>query len=81
VVQVADDQIDPQPSTRPFRPAGEPLRGAAITSFETLSPGRYSLTYSLGSATGRVDYALSGSSITFTYTDPSGATSTETYAR
>ena len=35
VVQ-ADDQVEPQPMTRAFRPAGDPLPGAIITGFEDL---------------------------------------------
>ncbi len=81
VVNVAGDQIDPQPMTRPFRPDGQPLRGATITSFTSSATGKYVLTYSLDGGAGHVDYALSGSTITFTYIEPSGATRHETYTR
>jgi len=81
VVQVVGDQIDPQPMLRPFRPAGEPLRGATITSFTTKSAGQYALTYSLDGGVGSVDYTVNDSTITFTYTDPSGSTRQENYTR
>lgn len=78
-VQVVDQQVDPQPSARPFRPAGNPLRGASITSFTNSAPGTYSLQYRLGSDTYRIDYLVKGTMYRFTFTDPTGATRTETY--
>ncbi len=81
VVNVAGDQIDPQPVTRSFRPDGQPLPGATITSFTSSASGKYALTYSLDGGVGHVDYSLSGSTLTFTYTEPSGATRDETYTR
>jgi len=81
VVHVTGDQIEPQPALHPFRPPGEPLRGASITSFTTNAPGKYELTYSLNGGVGAVAYALSGSAVTFTYTDPSGTTRQENYTR
>ena len=42
VVEVSD-QVEPQPTTPAFRPAGEPLAGATITGFEDLGNGSYHL--------------------------------------
>jgi len=81
MVSVAGDQIDPQPVTRPFRPDGQPLRGATISSFTSSTSGKYALSYSLDGGVGHVDYALNSLSLTFTYTEPSGATRSETYTR
>lgn len=81
VVEVREDQIEPQPVTRAFRPAGTPLRGATITSFEATGASSYRLGYTLGGGQGGVEYAVSAESVRFVFTDPSGAVRTETYAR
>jgi hypothetical protein len=81
VVTVAGDQVEPQPTTTPLRPAGEPLRGATITGFESAGSGRYRLDYTLGGATLRVDYVIAGTEVRFTFTDAAGRTRTETYQR
>jgi hypothetical protein len=81
VVTVSGDQIEPQPRTTPFRPAGEPLRGARITSFTSRTSGSYLLTYSLDGREGSVSYAVGSSSVAFEFTSPDGTTTRETYAR
>ena len=81
VVEVREDQIDPQPVTRAFRPAGTPLRGATITAFETTGAASYRLDYRLDQGTGRVEYAVAADNVTFRFTDPTGAVRSETYAR
>ena len=80
-VSVVGDQVDPQPVLRPFRPAGEPLRGAQITAFTKAGTNAYSLSYKLNGETYRVDYALAGTTATFTYVAPSGPTRSETFTR
>jgi hypothetical protein len=80
-VQVVGDQVDPQPSLKPIRPAGQPLRGASITSFTVTGTNAYRVEYAVSGATYRIDYAPAASGYTFTFTDPSGAVRTETYAR
>ena len=80
VVSVSD-QVDPQPTTRPFRTAGEPLNGATITAFHSPSPGAYRLEYSLNGATGSVFYEVGETTIDFTFTDVSGVTKNESYTR
>ena len=80
-VSVIGDQIEPQPVLRPFRPAGEPLRGAKITAFTKTGTNAYSLSYKLNGATYRVDYALNGTVATFTYISPTGTTRSETFTR
>ncbi|MCH0566273.1 YHYH protein [Streptomyces sp. MUM 136J] len=81
VVSVVDDQVDPQPVTTPFRPAQTPLAGATITGFKSATSGSYRLEYSLDGATGEVAYTVTSSSVHFTFTDPQGTVTTETYAR
>ena len=81
VISVVGDQVDPQPVTREFRPAGTPLRGAVITSFDSPRNGSWRLGYTLGGREGRVEYEIAGSQVTFVFTDPLGAVRTETYQR
>ena len=80
-VTVRDGQIEPQAATRPFRAAGEPLSGASITSFERLGQSRFRLTYLLQGRNYLIDYVATLDSVTMSFTDPTGATSTETYSR
>jgi len=81
VVTVSGDQIEPQPRTSPFRPAGEPLRGASITSFTSRSSGAYVLTYSVDGREGSVSYVVGPDSVAFEFTSPEGVLTRETYAR
>ncbi|MEI8286631.1 MAG: YHYH protein [Actinomycetes bacterium] len=81
VITVSGDQIDPQPTTKPFREALQPLKGAVITSFETPATNSYRLGYTVDGAAAEVAYVVSASSVAFTFTDASGATRRETYAR
>jgi YHYH protein len=78
-VSVADGQIDPQPAATPIRPAGNPLRGASITSFSQTAPAAWRLQYKLSGNTFQVDYTISGNAYTFVFTDPSGSARTESF--
>lgn len=80
VVSVSD-QVDPQPTTPPFRPAGEPLPGATITAFDMVSAGSYRLEYTLDGEVGLVTYTATDTSVAFEFTSPTGTTTTETYTR
>ena len=75
------DQVEPQPVTQAFRPAGEPLPGATIVTFETLGDGLYRLEYILNDAPMSVEYEVFDTSVTFVFTDGDGTSSTETYER
>ena len=81
VVRVANEQIEPQPTTKPFREAGEPLRGAVITTFNSPKTNSYVLEYTVGDALNTVAYEVGASSVAFTFTDSTGATREETYTR
>lgn len=81
VVNVAGDQVEPQPVTRPVREATSPLQGATVTAFERISSESFRLGYVLNGAEGGVAYTVGNSSISFTFTDPSGTVTTETYDR
>ncbi|CAB4805296.1 MAG: YHYH protein [Actinobacteria bacterium] len=81
VVNVVGDQVDPQPVTRPFREATSPLQGATVTAFERISSESFRLAYLANGAEGGVAYTVGSNSILFTFTDPSGTVTTETYER
>lgn len=79
-VIVRDDGIEPQPTTPPMRPPGEPLRGANITGFSTDGVSS-KLEYRLNGALYRVEYTIDGTTVRFVSTDPNAATRTETFQR
>jgi len=81
VVSEVDGQVDPQALTKAFREAGAPLRGASITNFERLGGDQYRLTYSLNGTTGNIEYKATLTEVSMKFTDPSGQTRSEVYAR
>ena len=73
-------QVDPQPRAEGVREALPPLRGAKIVGFEELKSGSYLLTYDISGRKGTVGYTLNDNgSVAFTFTDPRGKTTSETY--
>ena len=80
VVKVSD-QVEPQPVTPAFRPAGEPLRGATVTGFEEVGDGSYRLEYTVDGDVGSIDYTVTDTTVKFTFTSTDGAVSTEEYTR
>lgn len=58
-----EGQVDPQPRAQPFRPAGEPLRGAEITGFQRTGSDSYQLSYRLGSQTWQILYSIRGETL------------------
>jgi YHYH protein len=76
-VSVVAEQVDPQPTAKPIRPAGAPLQGASITAFSQTGPKAWRLQYKLGGATYQVDYAIEGTGYKFVFTDPAGTVRTE----
>lgn len=81
VVEVRDDQIEPQPRTEPIRPFLQPLPGATITDFQILGDQFYSLEYQLNGQVFYVNYSISGNEYTFEFADASGNKTTETYTK
>jgi phosphatidylethanolamine-binding protein (PEBP) family uncharacterized protein len=76
-----DGQVDPQPRAQGVREPLPPLRGATIVGFEATGPRARLLTYQVGGGKGTVAYAAAeDGAVTFTFTDPSGRSTTETYA-
>jgi YHYH protein len=80
-VVTVSDQVEPQPSLNPVRPAGTPLAGATITRHASTGANAWTLEYQITGRTYKVDYRVEGTRYTFVFTDPSGATRTETYGR
>jgi hypothetical protein len=77
VTKDATDQIIPQPTGNPFRPAGNPLNGAAITGCIPNSTNNgYNLTYTLGGQNYSINYAwtTAGAAYTFNFVSPTGTT-------
>lgn len=81
VVEVRDGQIEPQPRLRPIRPAGEPLRGATINTFENVEPNRYQLGYQFDGRNHLIAYTVAADDLLVTFTDPAGRSQTERYSR
>lgn len=80
VVSVSD-QVDPQPTTPAFRPAGDPLPGATITGFDDFGDGSFRLEYTVDGTVGSVDYTVTDTSVAFMFTSPAGDVTSETYTR
>lgn len=77
-----DGQVDPQPRAEPVREALAPLDGATITDFQSLRPGRYSLTYQIDGRKNRVNYSSGEKgAVTFEFIDSGGKSRIETYER
>jgi Secretion system C-terminal sorting domain/YHYH protein len=76
VTKDATDQIVPQPTGNPFRPAGNPLNGAAITGCTPNGTGNgYSLTYTLAGQNYAINYSwTTAGAYTFNFVSPTGTT-------
>ena len=81
VVQEIDGQVSPQAATRAFRPAGEPLKGATITSCERVGVNDFDLKYQLNSQSYEIKYSASLSQVDMTFISPDGSTRIERYQR
>jgi hypothetical protein len=81
VVKEIDGQVDPQATTKAFRPAGTPLRGATITGFERLGNDSYLLTYSLNGDNYQIKYSATLASATMEFINSDGTGRTEVYQR
>jgi hypothetical protein len=79
VTKDATDQIVPQPTGNPFRPAGNPLNGAAITNCVPNGTNGYNLTYTLSNQTYMINYSWTNAGVfTFNFVSPT-ATTTSNY--
>ena len=75
-----DGQVDPQPRAQPVREALGPLRGATIVGFETPAADTRKVVYEVSGRKGSIEYTVAeDGSARFTFTDPSGRITTESY--
>jgi hypothetical protein len=75
VTKDATDQIIPQPTGTPLRPAGNPLNGAAITGCIPNGTNGYNLSYTLSNQTYNVNYSWTNAgAFTFNFVSPTGTT-------
>lgn len=81
VVTEREGQVDPQALTRPFRPAGAPLRGAAITGFARVGGDSYLLTYQLNGSDYQIKYQANTTEVNLEFIDSSGQSRMEHYRR
>ena len=81
VVTEIEGQVDPQSSTKAFRPAGEPLRGAVITGLDRVGESTFDLKYTLNGSDYHVKYTASLSEVSMQFIDSVGSTRTEVYQR
>ena len=80
-VKEIQGQVDPQPSAKPFRPAGEPLRGAKITNLTRTGESDFDLTYSLNSSDYHVKYTATQTNVDIQFIDSTGTIRKESYVR
>ena len=74
-------QVDPQPSARSYRPAGEPLHGAKIIGFERTETNSYKLLYDLRGENHEIIYSLGTNAIlNVEYRNGASGTKVETYS-
>lgn len=81
VVGVSGDEVSPQPRTRPFRPAGTPLRDVMITEFSAVGDRAYRLDYTVRTAPNHIEYVVGAQDVSMTFTGLTNASRTETYRR
>lgn len=81
VVTEIDGQVDPQSSTKAFRPAGEPLRGAVVTGFERMGDSSFDLKYTLNGSDYHAKYTASLKEVNMQFIDSTGSIRTEVYQR
>jgi len=81
IVVEKEGQVDPQATTRGFRPAGEPLRGAVITNFQRQGDSEFDLSYQIDNQLYEIKYKASLTDVELTFFSPDGNTRTEVYKR
>lgn len=82
VVEMQDDQIEPQPRSVPVRPATQPLRGAEITGFTAIDINAYSVEYQHNGQSNFINYRFDeNGSYAFEFVGANRDTRIETYTR
>jgi len=80
-VKEVEGQVDPQSTTKAFRPAGAPLRGAVITGLVRTDLNSYDLKYQLNGIESHIKYTATLSNVDIEFIDSSGTTRKESYVR
>jgi len=81
VVAEIDGQVDPQSLTKAFRPAGDPLRGAVITSCNQTGANAFDLGYTLNGSEYHVRYTATLAAVDIQFISPDGSVRNESYLR
>jgi len=80
-VKEVEGQVDPQSTTKAFRPAGAPLRGAVITGLTRIDSNSFDLKYQLNGTESHIKYTATLSNVDIEFIDSSGTTRKESYVR
>lgn len=80
-VREVEGQVDPQSTTKAFRPAGAPLRGAVITGLTRIDLNSFDLKYQLNGIESHIKYTATLSNVDIEFIDSSGTTRKESYLR
>jgi hypothetical protein len=81
VVSEIDGQVSPQPLTKAFRPAGQPLPGAKIKNFVQTGKNSFELEYQYQQAMFKISYSATLTEVEMNFKSPDGTTRTEIYRR
>lgn len=81
VVKEIEGQVDPQPLTKAFRPAGQPLKGAKIISCDQTAADSFTLKYRFNEEDFLIKYQATLKSVEITFIDPNGNQRVESYVR
>ncbi len=81
VVTEIDGQVDPQSLTKAFRPAGDPLKGAVITSCLQTGNNSFDLGYTLNGSEYHVKYTATLTNVDLQFISPDGSVRQESYVR
>ena len=81
VVSEIDGQVDPQSLTKAFRPAGDPLKGAVITSCIQTGLNAFDLGYTLNGGEYHVKYTATLTNVDLQFVSPDGSVRNESYIR
>ncbi|MXY68778.1 MAG: YHYH protein [Acidobacteriia bacterium] len=81
-IELREGQVAVQPRTRAIRPSTRPIRGATITHFDNSGEGSYRLELDFRGQRQSVSYTLlPAGGAEFLFTDSSGLSRSETYAK
>lgn len=80
-MQEIEGQVDPQSTTKAFRPAGNPLKGATITDCVQTGANSFDLKYTPASQTYEIKYVADLTTVQMSFINPDGSERVESYIR